>query len=119
MLGAHHIISDVEAMVSALQVKQVVRLPCLFQPTVLPWKQYFLQWLIRPLTCLHAHPALEGRPANQLRYGMRLLLSTYPLAQIGMPSRQLGYVTAFQSLRWHRAPWEGDPSLSHVVHELF
>ena len=105
---------DVDAMITALQAKLVARL---FQSTELPWKQYFLQWLFRSASCLHAHPALVSRPVDQLRYGLRLLLLTYPLARIDMPARQLGYLQAFQFLRPHRAALQDGPSPASIIHE--
>ena len=105
---------DVDAMITALQAKLVARL---LAPDVLPWKQFFMQWLVRSETCFLAHPALTRRPVDQLRYGPRLLFSTYALRHIGMPARQLGYLVAFQSLRPHRAPLEGEPPLSMLLHE--
>ena len=105
---------DVDAMILALQAKLVARV---LDPDVLPWKQFFMQWLVRSSTCLQAHPSLSCRPVDQLRYGLRLLFSTFPLDSIGIPARQLGYLTAFQFLRPHRAPLEGDPDARMIVHE--
>ena len=87
-------------MVTALQAKLIARL---LEPVALPWKLFFQQWLFRSSVCRAAHPSLQVRPVDQLGYGTRLIFTTYPVGDIGMPSRQLGYLTAFQALRPHRS----------------
>ena len=76
-----------------------------------------MQWFFRSPACLAAHPALSVRPIDHFAYGIRLIFSTYPLASIAMPKRQLGYVLAFQSLRPHRAPASDQLSAADVARE--
>ena len=57
------------------------------------------------------------RDVDRLGYGLRLLFTTLPLAQIGMPARQLGYLSAFQTLRPHRGVALESMSVTDVAQE--
>ena len=42
-----------------------------------------------------AIPSFTARDVDHLGYGLHLLFTTFPLAQVGMPARQLGYFFFF------------------------
>ena len=105
---------DVDAMICALQAKLVARL---LEPEFLPWKQFFAQWLHRSAQCRAITPTFAMRDCDRLGYGMRLVFTTFPLTQLGMPARQLGYLTAFQTLRPHRAAALAGMSVIDIAQE--
>ena len=105
---------DVDGMICALQAKLVARL---LEPEFLPWKQFMGQCLYRSPACIAAIPSFTARDVDHLGYGLRLLFTTFPLAQVGMPARQLGYLSAFQTLRPHRGVGLENMSATDVAQE--
>ena len=59
------------------------------------------QWFLRDGAWRAAHPAVPTRLVDQLGYGVRLVLTTFPRGQLvaaGLPPRVLGYVHAFRAM---------------------